>query len=538
MSPGPGHHADFSALPAQRPFRPPRSRSLTRVLLEPLILPLVLLLLALGVLISSLQTIASGNRLVTDSQARLTLLRHMVTDLSNMENGERGFVITGQAAFLKPYTQGRLDFQGHVAEYRPRIISERQRRHLTRLLNEVELWQREAAEPEMAARRESLERAVQLVSGGQGLAHTVRAKQVLADMISFENTRLTGAVADSRAALNRLRLLPLGVLCGLLLLAWAGRQVLRLLARYVGALTENTRRIASGEYGRRIEPLRVRELDELGGQVHQMAAAVAEREQQLQAQRAALEQVNLNLQQVNQNLQRSNGELERFAYVASHDLQEPLRTIGSYTELLARRYSGQLDERADTYVEFIMSATHRLKNLIQDLLVFSRVQRSTRTATAVDLNTLLGEVRQELQTRLAEVQGELHVRPLPTVTANRELLHHVFLNLLGNALKFRDEARAPLVGVRAERGDDAWVFHVQDNGIGIEEKYHERIFEAFRRLHHASQYGGSGIGLSVTRSAVEQHGGRIWVNSAPGAGATFSFTLPDQPTLTPQAEDT
>lgn len=508
------------------------SRSLTALLLEPLLLPALLLLLLLVVMASSMQTIARDTEFIRASQTRLTLLRQLLVDVSNMENGERGYIITGQAEFLEPYTQGRRDFRRHVADYQPRMISQRQRDNLARLLAEMDAWEKEDAAPEIAARQRSLDAAVDLVSSGTGLTRTRQAKTILADMIGFENDRLSNATTSSRQVLSRVQVLvPLGLLFGTLLLIWAGRRVLRLLAENVGAVTDNTRRIASGDYGHRIAPLRVRELDALSVQVHQMAAAVAEREQQLQAGRATLEQANTQLEQANLNLQRSNRELERFAYVASHDLQEPLRTIGSYTELLARRYSGQLDERADQYIEFTMSATQRLKNLIQDLLVFSRVQRATRTVSAVDLNTLLQEVRLEVQARLDEAGGELHIASLPMVTANRELLHHVFLNLLGNALKFRDPQRPPVVQVMAERREDAWVFHVQDNGIGIEEPYHERIFEAFQRLHHASRYEGSGIGLSVTRSAVEQHGGRIWLTSTPGQGSTFSFTLPDTPTL-------
>ncbi|MFC3862847.1 ATP-binding protein [Deinococcus antarcticus] len=524
-------------LPSGRENRPeaaPASRSLTALLLEPLLLPALLLALLLVVMASGVQTIARDTELIRASQTRLTLLRQMLMDVSSMENGERGYIIMGQPDFLEPYTQGKADFQRHVAQYRPMIIAPRQQEKLTLLLTEIAAWQREAATPEITARQRSLADAVELVENGKGAARTRQAKVILTDMIGFENNRLTLAVTSSRVVLGRVQLLvPLGLLLGMLLLLWAGRRVIRLLSHTMGALTDNARRIASGEYDHRIAPLRVRELDVLSGQVHQMAVAVADRERQLQAGRATLEQANAQLEQANLNLQRSNRELERFAYVASHDLQEPLRTIGSYTELLARRYSGQLDARADQYIEFTMSATQRLKNLIQDLLVFSRVQRATRTVSAIDLDALLQDVRQELQTRLEEVGGELRIASLPTVTANRELLHHVFLNLIGNALKFHVPGRAPVVKVSAGRQADGWVFHVQDNGIGIEEQYHERIFEAFRRLHHASQYEGSGIGLSVTRSAVEQHGGRIWLQSTPGQGSTFSFNLPDQPALPP-----
>lgn len=507
---------------------PPVSRSLAGLLLQPLLLPALLLLLVLVILNSSVQHMARNTDLVTASQQRLTLLRQMLFDVSGMENSERGYVITGQMRFLDSYRQSQADFRHHVTDYQGRIITQRQRDNLTRLLSSMEDWEKNAAIPEMTARQQSLDSAVERVSSGVGATHTLQAKETLTNMIGFENTRLTEATTSSRALLNRARLLvPLSLVVALLLLWWAGRRVLKLLSQNVSALTEGTRRIASGEYGHRVAPLRVRELDVLSAQFHEMAGAVAEREQQLQAQQVTLEQANKQLQQANQGLERSNRELERFAYVASHDLQEPLRTIGSYTELLARRYQGQLDERADKYIEFTMTATHRLKALIQDLLVFSRVQRASRKAEQVNLNALLENIRQELESRLTETGGALRVEALPTVTANPELLHHIFLNLLGNALKFRAPGRPPEVRVWAERQPAEWVIHVQDNGIGIEEQYHARIFEAFQRLHPTSEYEGSGIGLSVMRSAVEQHGGRVWVQSVPGQGSTFSFTLPD-----------
>jgi light-regulated signal transduction histidine kinase (bacteriophytochrome) len=296
----------------------------------------------------------------------------------------------------------------------------------------------------------------------------------------------------------------------LLVTAW---QVARTVTRMLNHLTEGARQIAAGRYDLRLPDSGVRELAGLGRQVDLMAAAVQRREQELRVS--------------NEKLGRSNRELEQFAYVASHDLQEPLRTIASYTELLARRYHGRLDERADQYIAFTTSATTRMKSLIQDLLAYSRVRQGGRAPTAVDTQEIVAGVVEDLAAQVSASGGRVVVGALPTVQGNADLLRQVFLNVIGNALKFRAEGRAPVVEVRASRRGRGWIFSVQDNGIGIEPQYHDRIFGVFQRLHGQDEYDGSGIGLAVTRSAIEQHGGAVWVESRPGQGSTFHFSVPD-----------
>ncbi|WP_414657841.1 sensor histidine kinase [Deinococcus sp. VB343] len=498
------------------------------LLVRPLLLPLLVLALVTLGIVTSFNLSAASAHYADNSQARLLRLRLMLTDIAQMENGQRGYVITGRESALRPYLEAQQGFERHVREYRELIITERQHTRIDRVVALVERWEREAAQPEIAARRESLDAAVARIAGGRGEKLSGEARAVLLAMLEAENERLTGALRSSNQSLLRVRwLTPLGLLLCLALLALALRRAIETLEANIEQLTGGTRQIAAGEYGQRLTPLGIREFDLLGQQFNRMAATIEQRQRELEAR-------SLTLQQVNESLQRSNHELERFAYVASHDLQEPLRTIGSYTELIAKRYGDKLDERGERYIEFTISATYRLKNLIQDLLVFSRARRTGREFGPVDMNALLGEVAGDLETRLSEVGGQLEVGPLPHVQGNPELLHHIFLNLLGNALKFRDPRRPPHVGVRAEPEGEMWRFSVQDNGIGIEAEYHERIFEIFQRLHGVGEYEGSGIGLAVTRSAVEQHGGRIWLVSEPGQGTTFFFTLPSA--VKPQTE--
>ena len=225
-------------------------------------------------------------------------------------------------------------------------------------------------------------------------------------------------------------------------------------------------------------------------------------------------------------LERSNQELERFAYVASHDLQEPLRMIASYTELLQQRYGDRLDERADRYIEYAADGARRMQSMISGLLEFSRIKEPDEELEPVDLNDVLDSVRRDVSVALVEAGGRLEVETsLPVVRGDWDRLAQVFRNLISNAIKFRDE-EPPRVRVTAEAGDGVWRIGVQDNGIGIDPEYFDRVFVVFKRLNTRREYGGAGIGLALCRKIVEHHGGRIELESEPGVGSTFTVVLP------------
>jgi len=223
-------------------------------------------------------------------------------------------------------------------------------------------------------------------------------------------------------------------------------------------------------------------------------------------------------------LARSNAELERFAYVASHDLQEPLRMVGSYTQLLGRRYQGKLDSDADEFIAFAVDGVERMRALINDLLAFSRVGTRSAEMAPVALAVPLAEAMANLQIALKESAAEVVVAELPTVTADVRQLVQLFQNLMGNALKFSGDGK-PRIEVGAERIGDEWRISVRDHGIGIDPAFFDRLFVVFQRLHNRSQYAGNGIGLAICKKIIERHGGRIWVESSLGDGATFYFTL-------------
>ena len=225
-------------------------------------------------------------------------------------------------------------------------------------------------------------------------------------------------------------------------------------------------------------------------------------------------------------LQRSNQELQRFAYVASHDLQEPLRAIVSFSQLLERRYRGQLDADADDFIGFIVEGGQRMQTLILDLLALSRIETQARTPEPTDAAAVLADVARSMAPSLEEASAVLEIGDLPVVMADVTQLEQVFTNLVGNAIKYRHPDRAAVVRVSSCRAGPMVVFSVQDNGIGIEPQYHDRVFEMFQRLHTHQEFQGTGIGLAVVRRIVERHGGRVRIESVLGEGSTFSFTLP------------
>ena len=316
-------------------------------------------------------------------------------------------------------------------------------------------------------------------------------------------------VAPVNRVIRWLVLLNMGVL-GLSLLG-AGLTA-RFIQRRLAKLRDHALAISGGDLSHRIEVEGISELAEVSQAMNDMA-------QEMEDRRAALERTV-------EDLKRSNQELEQFAYVASHDLQEPLRSITGFVQLLERRYKGKLDEDANKFIEYVVEAVGRLHQLINDLLAFSRVGSRGKPMTQVDLNAVLGQAKVNLSSAITQSGAVIHNDPLPTVTGDQAQLTMLLQNLLANAIKFRAEA-PPEIHVSARRDGNAWVISVQDNGIGIEPQYFDQIFVIFQRLHTRAKYPGTGIGLAICRKIVTRHGGRIWVDSTVNEGSKFCFTLPD-----------
>lgn len=252
---------------------------------------------------------------------------------------------------------------------------------------------------------------------------------------------------------------------------------------------------------------------------------ITEAKESLRKEEEALRQANKDLKRYSEELRRSNAELEQFAHVASHDLQEPLRMVASFTQLLQRRYRDRLDADANEFISYAVEGANRMQRLINDLLSYSRIQTRGKPFEEIDCEEILGEVRVNLQVAIEKSGALITNNSLPVIMGDASQLMRLFQNLIDNAIKFADK-ESPRVHVSAEKKDHEWLFSVSDNGIGIDPQYGERIFVIFQRLHGREEYPGTGIGLAICKRIVERHGGRVWVESEPGKGSTFYFTIP------------
>lgn len=315
-----------------------------------------------------------------------------------------------------------------------------------------------------------------------------------------------------------------------LALALAALVLWRALRQWVVAplqqLGSEVRQVQGGDLGHEIVLDGPGEIRGVADDVDAMRRRIVREYDRASTAQAEAEDAQRLLEEQARELRRSNQELEQFAYVASHDLQEPLRKVASFCQLLERRYQGQLDERADQYIGFAVDGAKRMQVLINDLLAFSRVGRTAGPATRVELDACLTQALRVLEPRIEETGARITADPLPVVLGEASLLTQLFQNLVGNALKFRREGHPPRVHVGVSGTGDAYEFCCADNGIGIEAQYAEKIFVIFQRLHGKEQYGGTGIGLALCRKIVEDHGGRIWLDPSSERGTTFRWTLP------------
>jgi signal transduction histidine kinase len=437
----------------------------------------------------------------------------------DQETGVRGYVLSaGDDRFLQPFNDGRRNAEAALERMQAQLRYDavaRFRTEIQAIAATARSWQADYADPTIAAVRADPERGgpIGRVEAGRESFDRFR------ESVDRLNVVLTPARADARETLrDNARVVTFWVIFTgvviLLSLLLVARTLRKQMVFPLQRLAGRVRDVARGDYEREVAGDGAAEVVELAEDVEAMRARIV-------AELAAL-------QVAEADLRRSNQELEQFAYVASHDLQEPLRKVASFCQLLQQRYGGQLDDRADQYIGFAVDGAQRMQDLINDLLAFSRVGRVEQAHTDVDCGALVERVRTDLSRAIEEsgatvvVDGEL-----PTVRGDASLLRVVFQNLVGNAIKFRGE-EAPHVELSAVRDGECWRFRVADNGIGIDAEYAERIFVIFQRLHPRSQYEGTGIGLAMCRKIVEYHGGRMWLDTdrPAGAGSTFYFTLP------------
>ena len=427
---------------------------------------------------------------VSHTKDVLVEIDDVLNTIISAESSQRGFLLTGQDAYLKRFERNTARANTQIDELRAATIDNAVQTKNVDLLRA------------QAAKRLALMQKVLAVRHGRGALPGEAAAEMSEGAAIMGDIRRT--VRAMRAEENRLLLqraaaehesrrdvaacITTGVLLNFLLLVWVYRST----QKY-----QLTRDLAEFE-------------------VRQLNAKLEQRVQERTAELAA----------ANEQLRRSNDDLTRFAYVASHDLQEPLRTVGSYAGLLARRYEGKLDEQADKYIRFVVDGAKRMQLLVQDLLEYSRAGTQALNYGKVDVGEILQQVKDNLRLAIAERKAQITSAPLPTVEGDASKLTLVLQNLVANALKFSKPEAPPEIQIDARRERDAWSISVQDNGIGFDPSYAEKIFVIFQRLHGVGAYPGTGIGLAICKRIIEGHGGHISATSIPGVGSQFSFSIP------------
>jgi signal transduction histidine kinase len=451
------------------------------------------------------------------------------TSLLNQETGLRGYALSGNLENLQPYNDGLVAQNQHVAEIERLLGTDGDpaiRAALQEVQRSADIWRADVAIPVIDAVR------AQGPAGGKAAidaASTAQFDAVRASIGALQQRIQAFRQASADAARNTGNTLVSIEIAAAVIVILGGAALMllldRLVSRPVVDLAEQVRAVAGGDYDRRIASTGSPELRRLAEDVDGMRRQIAAELSEVRQTRSQVEWINDQLKTQTEELTRSNRDLEQFAYVASHDLQEPLRKVASFCQLLQRRYSGQLDDRADQYIAFAVDGAQRMQRLINDLLAFSRIGRLTAGFTDVDLNEVLGDVRSQLEARAGE-DAEIVWADLPTVEGEEPLLTTLFMNLIGNSLKFSRPDVPPVITISAERDGEEWRITVKDNGIGIEPEFADKVFVIFQRLHARDAYEGTGIGLAIVKKIVEYHGGRIWLDLEVEDGTSINFTLP------------
>jgi signal transduction histidine kinase len=466
-----------------------------------------------------------SNRLVDESTPSLVSAVQLEESLTDQETGVRGYGLTGQRSFLDPYTAGLALQRDSTARLRALLAKDAAGlADLRQLLDRAQTWQQRIAEPVAAAPGGApIALAAQRADEGKLEFDAVRAasgrlQQTLQNARNQARAQLRGA-GDLR---NWIFAVIAVVIAAMTALVFAGLR--RGVTVPLGRLSADVRQVAEGRFGHPVAALGPADLRSLARDVESMR-------RRLMAELAFSDAARDTLDEQATDLRRSNAELEQFAYVASHDLQEPLRKVASFCQLLQRRYGDQLDDRAGQYIEYAVDGANRMQTLINDLLAFSRVGRLHSDPATVDLERLFERTVDALSLTVEEAGAEVTHDPLPVVTGDGTQLGMLLQNLVSNAVKFRSPERPARVHVSVRRLGDLWSFAVADNGIGIAPEFADKVFVIFQRLHTRDAYPGNGIGLALCKKIVEFHGGTIAIDPdhAPGARITFTLAAPAAP---------
>ena len=484
---------------------------------------LALLLFLVGLSLYNFRLLGQASAYSTRSYQTLIESEALLQSLLNMETGVRGFLVTGDEQFLDPYDRGRADFETHLQKSNQLLsASPEQIVRLEELQRIKQKWVDTMLTPIITQRRdattvqERLEAAA--ASAGERKTAMDEMRNVIRRIEDQEQARLA---ARAQQVGRRRQIFEL--------ILWGGGLFSILLTAALATFAARS----------------AREVAQTRANLESSNRKLTDSQTQIEAENAQRRAAEEKLQAVVQDLERSNAELEQFAYVASHDLQEPLRAVAGCVQVLQKRYGGKLDARADQFIEHAVDGAQRMQNLINDLLAYSRVGTHGKPFERVMMDKVADRALLNLSERIKETGVQVTRDALPEVWGDSGQLELVLQNLVSNALKFRGP-HEPQVHIgyelrRVESATDAGnnapngvrisdrpqhVISVRDNGLGIEPQYFERIFVMFQRLHTRTEFPGTGIGLAICKKIVERHGGTIGVQSAPGAGATFWFSMP------------
>jgi signal transduction histidine kinase len=498
-------------------------------------------LIAVSAAITAAANRTDVNRVIAHVGPARSNSERLLAALYREQSAVRTFALTGRPEDLTPYNDALADERQVVAATRDLLRDEaRLDSLLTRVSVASDAYRQDIAEKVIAAVRTNGPSAD--LATPNDLART--RFRAATDAVSALQQSLTSVRDKARTAAEQTgNVLILLLIIAAVVVVIAGFALAALLRRLVTRpvvdLAAEVRLVAHGDYGHEIHSVGPPELARLARDVNGMRQQIANDLSEVRQARGQIEEVNLRLEQQAEELTRSNRDLEQFAYVASHDLQEPLRKVASFCQLLQRRYQGQLDERADQYIGFAVDGAQRMQRLINDLLAFSRIGRLTNGFTEVDLNKVVLDASGQFDTLRAQTGAEITFENLPCVLGEEPLLGALFANLVGNAIKFRHPDRTPTVHLAAKLVGNEYEISCEDNGIGIAPEFVDKVFVIFQRLHAKETYPGTGIGLAIAKKIVEYHGGRIWIDTEHREGTLFRFTLPMAPSAAPrEAEPT
>jgi signal transduction histidine kinase len=482
----------------------------------------LVVLCALGILAgwATVRSTEVSDRLTGDTSPALIEAVRLEAALVNQETGVRGYGLTGQLSFLDPYTQGLTQESDSVATLRGLVAGDRTAAaDLDRVVAAAQVWQAQLARPVAAATGpDAIQVATRLADRGKTSFDAVRAA------LTTQQAHIGATRAAETAELNRVFterdwILGAAGVVVLLLIGFVFEGLRRAVTAPLSRLSADALVVTSGDFHHPIAATGPADLRVLARGVEAMRGRLVDELAFADGARSLMDEQAVELR-------RSNAELEQFAYVASHDLQEPLRKVASFCQLLQRRYAENLDERANQYIAFAVDGATRMQTLINDLLSFSRVGRLHTENSSVSLDDVTKTVLGGLSLAVEDAEALVTHDPLPTIAGDRTQLEMLFHNLLGNAVKFRTPDRPPRIHIEAVRDGERWRMAVADNGIGIDPEFAPKVFTIFQRLHTRDAYPGNGIGLALCKKIVEFHGGAIAIDPDYTPGTRVTFDLP------------